>query len=666
MVSITIQLQNPYLILPNDDPNAQQQPNSQTPLDSAAPPSTSNLTIPSITNQNIPSSSHHTTFHNDQAPPTTTHPGTTQLRGTIILTLTKPIQVVSLAVKFDGSSNLSLSTVHPHSSAVIDKRVASYSRQHVRAQQFLIEPSPNPEHHVTLVAVNNAVSSAHETSTTTTTNTTTTPNPSESLHPNQIAYPFEINIPNNIPASVSTPNGSTTYKLTVELTMAKSPSAIMSLFSTARRGSGSGLTTTKYATSKILIYREGFLHSPPGALAPELGGTRNSGCGSDSCFRRNGLVDIEDRARPIRISGESSQSDGHIVGQLEHESNADIEENSLVSESISHNWPGYLNASIMLPFVQLPQKSKIELRVRIELEENHPSILIKYFQIELREKAIFRVGKIPKTQKVGSINHTTMAIVGIRERSISMQRLEGCWPTDSIPSDRLFEKNVKFTTPTSVRGQDCVSSHRYCNPSTYGRISKQERQNLEADANDSTTDLSKYKLGAIDIEIQHFLRCSISIKAKDSGPINRQLGDIPVIVRGVPSGTEYDCTGLPTYLGSFATSLPTSEERQSYENTTSSRICSEFEGCGNYSDKFATCLRSSLSNESEDGSILPRPFITESGLIAGDLDDSIYTSIMGLTVRTPPRYEEIMGHHLINSHFNELQSKSQINREAAI
>src|SRR5262249_31937439 len=142
------------------------------------------------------------------------------------------------------------------------------------------------------------------------------------------------------------------------------------------------------------------------------------------------------------------------------------EENILVSDSITYSWNNYLEATLQMPFVHLPPKSKVDFHFRIKLPAAETVINIRHLQVILWERAIFRVAKINKSQSMGSPNCTTMSIVGIRERPISIQRMESGWPSNSSASDITIEKIIRFTTPNPIRSHGETSSARNCNPST--------------------------------------------------------------------------------------------------------------------------------------------------------------------------------------------------------
>ncbi|KAF8959006.1 hypothetical protein BGZ46_001850 [Entomortierella lignicola] len=586
--------------------------------------------------------------------------------------------VLSLAVTLDGSSHLSLSTVTPSSPPPthIDKRTANYSRQHIRLQQFLIEPTPDPEHHVTLVAVN---TSSHGSQTASpeesTENISTQSTPA--LLPNQIAYPFKINVPNNIPVSISTPHGGTTYHLTAELTMMKSPSVIMAIFTSGANGS----TVVKTTTTNLNVYRAGFQRGPANVGSVSSHGMGDgsgnvnvsNGCGRDSCLSRGINLNRSTEGERAQTNSPRNRTLSNSLSNHEHldnnTANSDVEhlaeadpeiggeENILVSDSISTTWPGHLEASITVPFIHLPLNSKLDLRLRVELTGDCYKF-IKYFQVALWERVIFRVSKTYKPQQEGQRKHTVMAVVGIRERNISTQRMSTCWPKE--PGHRLLEKVIRFTTPNPIHGSSESYSPRQCHPSTYNRVSKLERQNLEEDIDSPALDRSVIKLGAIDIEIQHFLRCTLAITGSKSKTAERDIGDIPVVIRGIPGSPECDCTGLPTYIGSFATSLASSKERESYEETTRSRM-SSIGSADDFTRDLVASLRSAGANgDRTRDSVFSLASIMESEVLPADYEnDDAFLAVMGLRgMMTPPTYEDCVSRASLDAACSELQLNS--------
>ncbi|KAF8946246.1 hypothetical protein BGZ47_000995 [Haplosporangium gracile] len=137
--------------------------------------------------------------------PTSSAPGTTLLKGNLVLTLSKPTKVASLAISLNGSTHIAF--LGP------GKRAHS-SRHFFRTQQFLIEPRANSELYT-------------------------------QLPKDTISYPFAVELPNSLPSSVSTPHGGTIYRMTAVLTMAKS-SSIMSFLS-----NGSTIATS----ATVQLYR---------------------------------------------------------------------------------------------------------------------------------------------------------------------------------------------------------------------------------------------------------------------------------------------------------------------------------------------------------------------------------------------------------------------------
>ncbi|KAF9125442.1 hypothetical protein BGW39_007404 [Mortierella sp. 14UC] len=150
--------------------------------------------------------------------------GTTLLKGNLILTLSKPTKVASLAISLNGSTHI----------AFLGPGKRSHSSRHFfRTQQFLVEPRANSELYTLLAK-------------------------------DTVSYPFSIELPNHLPSSISTPHGGTVYRLTAVLTLAKS-SGIISFLSSS---------TTIATSTTVQMYRA------PRLFATEIDGNEeNLECG---------------------------------------------------------------------------------------------------------------------------------------------------------------------------------------------------------------------------------------------------------------------------------------------------------------------------------------------------------------------------------------------------
>ncbi|KAG0206414.1 hypothetical protein BGX28_002130 [Mortierella sp. GBA30] len=278
----------------------------------------------------------------------------------------------------------------------------------------------------------------------------------------------------------------------------------------------------------------------------------------------------------------------------------------MIPDSISHTWPHVLEATISTPFVHLPPKSRVDIDLKLTLLRSGINInnnnnnnnqnfntTVKNFQVELWERAIYRVARTVKKEDNGIQDTTKLIIVGIRDRVVSTQAMSKGWPapvsslssssTSTSAASTTIERTIQFTTPNTVRDPDELYSSRNCNASTYSRISKQERDqfNNSGECTDEIgVGLSNVEYGAIDIEIQHFLRFKVNINTSSGQEtvsntgsslangleMERHLGDIPVVVKGISIGVpECDGTGLPSYMGSFSTSVLSLAETQQYE-----------------------------------------------------------------------------------------------------
>lgn len=546
------------------------------------------------------------------------------------MTISKPIKVASLAVTLNGSSHLALSSTS--ATQTVDKRIAHYSRQHFRVQQFLIEPSPDPEQFTTITAPSASSAPIHT--------------DGDPLCDNQIAYPFAIQVPNDVPVSVTTPHGGTIYRLSAELTMAKSrgaSSGIKALLSAA--GVGSSVVT---AVTTVNIFRAGFLRHPKSTVATQtpraMGATAcRSTEGSAALVHQNNELDpLDSRICAAHLVDEHGSNENNDSGDNSdsNDGNSSDEESGLDSDSISHTWPDHLDATVSIPHVHLPPKSQPNLKVRVKLL-GAVDVTIKAFQASLYERVVFRVARTINMEKTGRGKQTSMSVVGIRERPISTQRMDEGWQQASGSSVQV-EKVCRFVTPNTVREPNELYSSRNCNASTYGRISKSARQRLKEDEKDPSVSPSEIEYGAIDIEVQHFLRFSLLFSGRTLSStdktVERQLGDIPVVVRGVPGELKCDATGLPSYLDSFSTSIPSLDEERTYEAVTRASLSSH-ERAGGFSG-----IEGEPNNYNR-ASILSLASLIGLRPSEEDLEnDDAFMAIMGLREsRTPPRYEDSIG-----------------------
>ncbi|KAG0206278.1 hypothetical protein BGX28_002275 [Mortierella sp. GBA30] len=572
-VSLKIQLDDNYLLLPYQSSAQQLLPINSTddsvpivsepgsPISSMAmtsPERTLSFGATSITST-LPSStaSVRSSFEGEQPAPSSSilapSPNTTSLKGTLILTFSKPTKVASLAVCLSGSTHIAF---------LGSGKRSHYSRHHIRSQQFLIEPRPQADQYTLL------------------SNTT-------------VSFPFSIEVLNNLPASVTTPQGGTIYRLTAVLTLAKG-AGIMSFLS-----SGSTFTTSTI----VQIYR-----------APR-----------NRCL----LLEQAD-VNESEEEGEEEEDDEGVVPEsqdqgLTQTQPRDLEDpNGMMPATLNHTWPGQLETSVTIPFTRLPPLSKPDLHLRVRvLREN---LVIKSFQAALWERAVFRV------QKDGAPARGKKHIIGVRERIVTAQRCDAGWVNDTITSQvpHTFEKIVLFSIPSAVRCHNELHTSRSCNVSTYHSATKLKKRHLKEDFN-----IKDSEFGAIHIEIQHFIRYSIfvtgSVDSKGKivvGPVERHVGDVPVIVYGFPVGPECDRTGLPSYMYSFSTSRVSYDEAHDYEL--------EATGAG---------------VDGADGSGAVGP-------IYGDYEnDDAMMALMGYRgSRTPPSYEDSVGRPSVDVSISDLQN----------
>ncbi|KAF9282996.1 hypothetical protein BGZ68_005619 [Mortierella alpina] len=573
-----IELDNSYLVLPH--PSTIQPPTSAENVhdnlaagsEFGSPSSSMAMTSPERTlsfsaasiASTLPSSaaSVRSSFEAEQptanAPALATSGNTTALKGNLILTLSKPTKVASLAICFSGSTHIAFLGA--------GKR-AHYSRHHIRSQQFLIEPRPQSDQYTL-------------------------------LSKNTLSYPFSIEVPNSLPPSVTTPQGGTIYRLTVVLTLAKS-AGIMSFLSSG---------TTFNTSSIVQIYRAPrnrcqLMEQPTAALSEDA---------EEDVEEEDEEIVPESQDRGITLTEQRSPED----------------DNEMMPATVNHTWPGQLETSVAIPFTVLPPTSKPDLHLRVRVLRGNMGI--KSFQAALWERAVFRV------QKAGAPIGSKKHVIGVRDRVVSAQRCDAGWVNDTITSQvpHTFEKVVLFSIPSAVRAHNELYSSRSCNASTYTSASRLKKRHLKEDF-----EIKDSEFGEIFIEIQHFIRYSLfvtgSVDSKGktvSGPVERVVGDVPVIVHGLPFGPECDRTGLPSYLYSFSTSRVSYEEAQDYELE-------------------ATGGAIGVGADGENG-------LNASGPIYGDYEnDDALMAIMGYRAsRTPPSYEDSIGRPSMDISISDLQN----------
>ncbi|KAF9321254.1 hypothetical protein BG003_002764 [Podila horticola] len=348
-----------------------------------------------------------------------------------------------------------------------------------------------------------------------------------------LSFEFEIPVPNHIPASVMTPQGGTIYRLAASMIMdnkKKSQTSAAGLLSLLTIGSGQVNDSLT-----VQIYRAG-------------------------------------SARPC--SGPSAE-----------DSDQD-EEEDITPYSISNVWPDQLDAKATIAYTQLPAKSSPDIKVQVQSLGERP-LNVHSFQAVLWERAIYRVQRISHVAlqaESATPQEPPMMVIGVRNRIICNQGSNKPWLPDTSRTPGRHTTLVNtyhFVTPNPIRESKELYSVRNCNPSTFGGICRRGCcGHAQEDASIQDTEF-----GDIAIEIQHFLKCSIMIQgsapnssglsSSGSVPSNRLMewiiGDIPVVLRGVPSGTEVDATGLPTYMGSFSTSTLSLADTLAYESGRVSR-----------------------------------------------------------------------------------------------
>ncbi|KAF9950128.1 hypothetical protein BGZ72_008153 [Mortierella alpina] len=289
---------------------------------------------------------------------------------------------------------------------------------------------------------------------------------------------------------------------------------------------------------------------------------------------------------------------------------------------------------------------------------------IKNLQVDLYERAIYKVMKTLKNE-IGIHGQTSQqqVLVGSRDRIVSTQGTNKGWPT-AAPSTSTaplsIDRVIRFKTPSTIRGPNELYSSRNCNPSTYSRLSPDQLNTLHGCSSDGAWDDSpSAEYGAIDIEIQHFLRFSILAQTDATDPgrtVERHLGDLPVVIKGVPSGVpDCDGTGLPSYLGSFSTSLLSLAETQHYE-TSFDTVGASFGAPSSSSLALSAQRLSFVMNHSARQSMLSVASL--SSTVPDDYEnDDVFMTVMGFQrARTPPTYEESLGRPSLNASVSERQS----------
>ncbi|KAG0255539.1 hypothetical protein BG011_005076 [Mortierella polycephala] len=146
---------------------------------------------------------------------------------------------------------------------------------------------------------------------------------------------------------------------------------------------------------------------------------------------------------------------------------------------------------------------------------------------------------------------------------------------------------------------------------------------------------------------------SESKTGRRGGTVEQDLGDIPVVVCGVPGESAYDGTGLPTYMGSFSTSLPSLEETQHYGATQTRASMNldlarvSIEGfTGRDSARHSMLSKSSMT--SHPGTLMSLPEDYE--------NDDTFMAVMGLRgTCIPPGYEVSIAWQTFDSSAGEMQ-----------
>ncbi|KAG0091231.1 hypothetical protein BGZ93_006786 [Podila epicladia] len=537
---------------------------------------------------------------------------TALLKGKVVVSLSKPTKVCSLSITLSGATHLA--NLGP-----AGKR-AHYSRQHLRVQHFILAPHSDPTHYYTLVQQNNLLdssvalfsdtipSSSHLSSPThiqSTLQLPVIPLPRRSQDHSSgesLSFEFEIPVPNQIPTSVMTPQGGTIYRLTASMTMASKKKSMAS------------------ATGLLSLLTTG-----PGQVSDSL------------------TVQIYRAVSARPCSGPSVNDPGQD------------EVGDITPYSVSKVWPDQLDAKATIAYTQLPTKSNPDIKVQVQSLGEKP-LNIHSFQAVLWERAIYRVQKTshvaPQTENATS-SEPPMVTIGVRNRIICTQSSKKPWLPDTSRTHgrhTALANTYPFVTPNPVRGSKELYSVRNCNPSTFGGTC---RRGCCGSVQEDVS-IQDSEFGDISIEIQHFLTCFIVVQGvapnssgSSSGPIpsNRlmewAIGDIPVVLRGVPNGAEVDATGLPTYMGSFSTSVLSLADTLAYESGRVSRNSGHLLSGGDSEGG---------GDVGEDGSWRGARRSSWASQVHSDLDDDddAYSAVIGGSIADSglyvlPGYEESIG-----------------------
>ncbi|GJJ68061.1 hypothetical protein EMPS_00407 [Entomortierella parvispora] len=511
---------------------------------------------------------------------------TTPLTGSLIFQITKPTRVLSNArISLSGISHLALL-------GTFGKRSHTF-QTHLDISQSLPLQPPSLAEALDSGRENREQSSLDGSSTSITAEGERT----VLLQPGTIKVPFILHVPNLSPPSIATPEGGTYYRLTAKVVLdPSSTNLVHKLKSKLSIGSQSDGNTIE-AFTVLQIYRAPrprcLYVQASAALAEEraIAAEAAAAAALDAASTNMTDSDAQQMSRRYDLDIEAYNQ--------ELENNA----NDLVPVTIHDLWPCHCECSVSIPFTQfLKESDPPELRVRISILSPE-TIQLKSFQVALWERAIYRVQKRKEEEIfeaavlagiVDPFASRKRYVVGIRERAVHAQRADAyAWvPVEQNPQHSSSESNSAGGVPVAtyykrfaftVPDPSCPNEKLRkqggglwgnTNSSTYTHVSKLKRvQRYEEDK-----EIKDEEFGKIHIEIQHFVRYTLRFmeqvmgldrKTKKMAPHleekERVIGQVPVILHGVPTGPESDRTGLPSYLTSRTSKEVSAETERSYE-----------------------------------------------------------------------------------------------------
>ena len=418
------------------------------------------------------------------------------------------------------------------------------------------------------------------------------------LQPGMITVPFILHVPNLSPPSVATPEGGTYYRLTAKVILPSSPSNLVHKLkfklSIGSPSEGSAIETFtvlqiyRAPRSRCLYVQASAVLAEERAIAAETAAAAATAADISSTTVADGDV----QQTSLRHDREAEAYDQEL------QNNA----NDLVPVTVHDIWPGHLESTVSIPFTQFLKESGPPV-LHVQLSILSPeTIKVKGFQVTLWERAIYRVQRRKEEQIfeaavlagiVDPFASRKRHVIGIRERAVHAQRADAnAWePVErdlrcdgggssagGVPMIK-YDKRFAFTVPDPSCTNDRMKKQgggRWgnTNSSTYTHVSKLKRvQRYEEDK-----EIKDEEFGRVHVEIQHFVRYTLFFAerfksldrrmkkmASPKEDKERIVGQVPVILHGVPTGPESDRSGLPSYLTSLTSNEVSAENERSYE-----------------------------------------------------------------------------------------------------